>query len=342
VTIVLARTASRHPDKHRLEDELLARLSLDRQQTVIVVPHLNDLPSDGSAAAALRQIDGDLVALTWLYPRAAHWILHYLGIQGAVGQSQAAAAHDRDPHAGASDTAEQARATTAVPNRTIHCLDLREFEAAGSLFSEIQRIASSSCDNRAAPPSESKTPGQPETAVDDAQFTAPAGGSAVAAVPQSQEIDDPVSRRWYPVIDFGRCTNCMECIDFCLFGVYGLDADDSLLVENPDNCRKGCPACSRVCPEHAIIFPQHKTPVIAGAGGQVGGLKLDLSQLFGAPSENEQDPQLAEREREQYLQQAGEDGPGTDNARTEEQPRRPPASRDKLDDLIDTLDDLDI
>ena len=56
----------------------------------------------------------------------------------------------------------------------------------------------------------------------------------------------------------------MECIDFCLFGVYGIDEQETILVEQPDNCRKGCPACSRVCPENAIIFPQHKTPVIAG------------------------------------------------------------------------------
>ena len=41
-----------------------------------------------------------------------------------------------------------------------------------------------------------------------------------------------------PVIDRNRCTNCMECIDFCLFGVYGVDQDDRILVELPDNCRK--------------------------------------------------------------------------------------------------------
>jgi MinD superfamily P-loop ATPase len=48
----------------------------------------------------------------------------------------------------------------------------------------------------------------------------------------------------------------MECIDFCLFGVYGVDRGETILVEQPDNCRKGCPACSRVCPENAIM----KTP----------------------------------------------------------------------------------
>ena len=81
-------------------------------------------------------------------------------------------------------------------------------------------------------------------------------------------IAEEPARRWYPVIDFSRCTNCMECIDFCLFGVYGVDRTETILVEQPDNCRKGCPACSRVCPENAIIFPQHKTPAIAGSPGR--------------------------------------------------------------------------
>ena len=74
----------------------------------------------------------------------------------------------------------------------------------------------------------------------------------------------------------------MECIDFCLFGVYGVDQLDRILVENQDNCKKGCPACSRVCPEHAIMFPDYKTPAIAGAPvGSVGSLKIDLTKLFG-------------------------------------------------------------
>src|SRR6266581_4822583 len=28
---------------------------------------------------------------------------------------------------------------------------------------------------------------------------------------------------WFPVIDYDRCTNCMQCLSFCLFGVYGVD-----------------------------------------------------------------------------------------------------------------------
>ena len=97
----------------------------------------------------------------------------------------------------------------------------------------------------------------------------------------------------------------MECIDFCLFGVYGVDKVETILVEQPDNCRKGCPACSRVCPENAIIFPQHKTPAIAGAPVVAGSLKIDLSKLFGAPDTGETAEQAAIRERDEQLLLAG-------------------------------------
>ena len=29
---------------------------------------------------------------------------------------------------------------------------------------------------------------------------------------------------WFPVIDQARCNNCLQCLNFCLFGVYAKDA----------------------------------------------------------------------------------------------------------------------
>ncbi|HEV7278620.1 MAG TPA: ferredoxin family protein [Pirellulaceae bacterium] len=155
-------------------------------------------------------------------------------------------------------------------------------------------------------------------------------------------IEGSGGRRWYPVIDYSRCTNCMECIDFCLFGVYGVDTAETILVEQPDNCRKGCPACSRVCPENAIIFPQHKSPAIAGAEGETAGLKIDLSLLFGGgPAE---DPvALAARERDEQLLLAGRDAVGLAVGIPKRQSDRDgSAPKDDLDRLIDSLDELDI
>ena len=51
---------------------------------------------------------------------------------------------------------------------------------------------------------------------------------------------------WFPVIDYGRCTNCMQCLSFCLFDVYAVSSAGKIQVRNQDNCKTDCPACSRV------------------------------------------------------------------------------------------------
>jgi Pyruvate/2-oxoacid:ferredoxin oxidoreductase delta subunit len=91
---------------------------------------------------------------------------------------------------------------------------------------------------------------------------------------------------WFPAIDYSRCTNCMQCLTFCLFDVYGVSKDKQIRVQNPTNCKTDCPACSRVCPEVAILFPKY-------SGGPINGdevraedtkresMKVDISALLG-------------------------------------------------------------
>ena len=91
---------------------------------------------------------------------------------------------------------------------------------------------------------------------------------------------------WFPVIDFDRCTNCMQCLTFCLFDVYGVDTEQKITVQNQDNCKTDCPACSRVCPEVAILFPKYaKGPingdVVRDQDIQREAMKVDISTLLG-------------------------------------------------------------
>jgi NAD-dependent dihydropyrimidine dehydrogenase PreA subunit len=72
--------------------------------------------------------------------------------------------------------------------------------------------------------------------------------------------------RWYPVIDDSKCTACLECVNYCLFGVYAIAADSRPFVDQPDACRDGCPACARMCPNKAIMFPLYEDRDIAGYG----------------------------------------------------------------------------
>lgn len=91
---------------------------------------------------------------------------------------------------------------------------------------------------------------------------------------------------WFPVIDFGRCTNCMQCLSFCLFDVYGATSDGKIQVQNESNCKTDCPACSRVCPEVAIMFPKYKAGPINGDEVSADdmrreAMKVDISALLG-------------------------------------------------------------
>ncbi|MEM6689003.1 MAG: ferredoxin family protein [Planctomycetota bacterium] len=324
ITLVVSRGQSRHPDKRGLEQALVDAADQMRGVNVLIVPHLYDLPKTSEAFKHLRAIEGDMVVASWIFRRAAHWVLDRHGVQGQVGEVELGEADDEDlednplDNTSADDSDDEAvdRVTDIHPRpkREIYCLDFKNSTNADDFIAEIERIIA------------------PEKA--------PESLPIVSA--EVQTVDENTKRRWYPVIDFNRCTNCMECIDFCLFGVYGVDGVENILVEQPDNCRKGCPACSRVCPANAIIFPQHKAPAIAGAevdGDE--GFKIDLSQLFGKPAESGDAITTAARERDEQLLLAGRDAIGIDDQLSRRQDELSQKPKDDLDELLDELDEFD-
>lgn len=91
---------------------------------------------------------------------------------------------------------------------------------------------------------------------------------------------------WFPVIDYDRCTNCMQCLSFCLFDVYGVSEDKKIQVQNQSKCKTDCPACSRVCPEVAILFPKYRHgpingDVVSEDDIRRENMKVDISALLG-------------------------------------------------------------
>jgi len=122
------------------------------------------------------------------------------------------------------------------------------------------------------------------------------------------ELTCAPATRWYPVLDYSRCVNCKQCLQFCLFGVYTLDGAGKVTASSPDNCKPGCPACARVCPSGAIMFPLYeKDKGIAGAPGQFAKPDAAAKTMF------------TKRTR---------------------RPHRQPEAADDLDALIDDLDRL--
>lgn len=347
VTVVIAQSPGKNPGKRQLEENLAAALLLDPQVDVSLVPHLYDLTADHSGMLFLKSVRGDMVVLSWLFSRAARWILDRDGVKGKVGVSLLKPAfneEDEEEPAPADEAEPRPEALGAweVPNRRIYCIDLRDESEPTVYLEEVRRIVRECAVQTVELMgwiNGSPAPEQLQRYLNPVQSV---GSVTVPPVPvtpgNGAAAQEPTRRRWYPVIDYGRCTNCMECIDFCLFGVYGVDAADRILVEQQDNCKKGCPACSRVCPENAIIFPEHKTPAIAGADvGTAAGLKIDLSKLFGAPSALEQ----AVLERDTELVADGREAVGM-SVGVPKRRADTPQNRDALDDLMDGLDQLEL
>ena len=91
-------------------------------------------------------------------------------------------------------------------------------------------------------------------------------GAAADGAAACRQIAEATTPRWYPVVDYDRCTGCGECQEFCLFGVFDVDEEGTTVAASPGLCKPGCPACSRVCPATAIMFPLcEEDEVIAGA-----------------------------------------------------------------------------
>ena len=109
----------------------------------------------------------------------------------------------------------------------------------------------------------------------------------VTALREGRALREPGGwKPWFPVIDYQRCTNCMQCLSFCLFDVYGVDGEGQIEVRNEEKCKTNCPACSRVCPEVAILFPKYtKGPingdVVRAEDVEQESMKVDISALLG-------------------------------------------------------------
>jgi NAD-dependent dihydropyrimidine dehydrogenase PreA subunit len=343
VTVVLSQAPGKHPAKRALEESIAAALILEPSLDASIVPNLYDLGPDHTGRLYLGSVGGDMVILSWLYPRAAFWLLDRDGIKGNWGETQLKPPGDEDE-----DEVEEAEkseskgvgASGDIPDRHIYCLDLRDFNTADPYLKEIRRIEAE-CRERRAKQEAEKSAANPtllQLGTRSAERGTEESSSAMGSFTPEQLLAAP-NRRWYPVIDYSRCTNCLECLDFCLFGVYGVDGAEKIAVENQDNCKRGCPACSRVCPEQAIIFPEYKTPAIAGADtGAIGALKIDLTKLFGGEAKDPLAQAVVERDRE--LVADGRSAVGMAVGIPKRQADKEQGPKDDLDKLMDDLDAL--
>src|SRR5215471_11704294 len=208
LTVVLSQAQGKHPAKRALEESIVAALIMEPELDVSVVPYLYDLDPQHTGRLFLESIQGDMVVLAWLYPRAAYWVLDRDGIKGHFVQSQlkppSADDDDQDEENGEPEPPKGIGAID-VPDRSIYCLDLRDFNNHEPYVQEVRRIAEECRQRREAKNGEraAKKPVMVEL------------GLNLPAEPPKRAADELLAqpqRRWYPVIDYSRCTNCMECI----------------------------------------------------------------------------------------------------------------------------------
>src|ERR1700733_12936562 len=85
LTVVISQAQGKHPVKRALEESLAAALLMEPGLDLSIVPYLYDLDAEHTGRLFLESIQGDMAVLTWLYPRAAYWLLDRDGIKGHFG-----------------------------------------------------------------------------------------------------------------------------------------------------------------------------------------------------------------------------------------------------------------
>ena len=204
--IVLSRSPSGERERTEYEDELAAELAAAGFD-LLIAPHVYYLRESDAAYKRIVAETRPIIVLSWLYPRAARWLVGFMRL--GVGSP--------DESAGC----------------VAGCVCLLDSLSAAECVDAVHHIAPN--DRR--------------------------GGAG-----RIEDVSAPAAARWYPVIDYEACVACGQCREFYLFGVYELDAADQVVARHPDNCKTGCPACARVCPQGAIMFPHcEASPAIAGA-----------------------------------------------------------------------------
>jgi len=75
-----------------------------------------------------------------------------------------------------------------------------------------------------------------------------------------------MTKTWYPVIDYEKCTECGACNDKCEHGVYDQSKRPVPVVVYPEGCIQGCHGCGNLCPACAIQYVGDSTAAACDCG----------------------------------------------------------------------------
>src|SRR5215218_7057050 len=144
LTVVLSQAPGKHPAKRSLEECIVAALIMEPDLEVSVVPNLYDLGPDHTGRLFLGSVKGDMVVLSWLYPRAAFWLLDRDGIKGHFGETRLKPPSDDEDESETDTPVDKPEAigpAGEIPDRHIYTLDLRDSNKHEAFVAEVKRIA---------------------------------------------------------------------------------------------------------------------------------------------------------------------------------------------------------
>src|SRR5262245_6161443 len=151
LTVVLSQAQGKNPAKRALEESIAAALILEPGLDVSIIPYLYDLGPDHTGRLFLESVKGDMLVLSWLFPRAAFWLLDRIGVKGHFVESQLKPPADGDEADGEPEPPKGIGAV-GVPDRHIYCLDLRDFKGHEPYVEEVKRIAAECRERHEAKP----------------------------------------------------------------------------------------------------------------------------------------------------------------------------------------------
>ena len=140
LTVVLSQAQGKNPAKRALEESIAAALIMEPGLDASIIPYLYDLGPDHTGRLFLEAVKGDMVVLSWLFPRAAYWLLDRINVKGHFGESQLKPPADADEEEESGEP-EPPKGIGAmdVPDRHIYCLDLRDFKNHEPYVEEVKR-----------------------------------------------------------------------------------------------------------------------------------------------------------------------------------------------------------
>ena len=84
--VVVSQGQSRNPEKRELEETIATIAAGLPNTTSMVVPNLYDLAADSQSVDKMRNWSGPIVILSWLFDRAAFWVLDRNEIRGQLAE----------------------------------------------------------------------------------------------------------------------------------------------------------------------------------------------------------------------------------------------------------------